>query len=887
VELDGRVGRVSGLRGSRLGFVRRVLVFRRYPAVGMAVFACAAVLGVSAAAAPLFESSVATNVVELGMRDAGGVLASMQTRVPLAGDVVAYQERMLAAPVRQVPNADGVRTTLSASGLRVRSAGSMRAKAAQLVARDGFLAHVHVLSGATGPSDGVWIAESVASAIDAGPGDGLLLRAGDRTTTTTVAGVYRDLFVGVPDAFWAPLAAQIYPTSADEPPPPPPVLAGRTTMLALSTRLELFGTARWDVGIASGGTALAYDDASLAAAAVRRLVAAVASPATPVGSALQAPGTAAPIVDVVRDARATHESIAGPVRTFSVAGIVAALVGLLASSVYGVRRRRTEVRMLDALGLSPAALGVRAIVESALPVAAGCAAGWAIARVGVAAGGPTALLDRSAILGSARQAALGGVAGIAVLAAGTAAAVRTEIQPAGTSVRAVVRAPWETVALALAAAALYEILSRGTGPAVSPNGEVHIDAFLLLFPVLFIAGCAGLAVRSLVGGLRRASGPAVGWPVPAYLAARRLASSPRIAVLLTTAAALSVGILGYAGTIGRSLDIATNDKARLGIGSDLSVPAPEPLRLSPSAGLHATNVVRVTASSASRPGEITLLGVDPATFAAAAFWDPGFADRSLPALLRELGRGGASLPALVVGSSPDPRAIDLGGFDIAVRSVERVRAFSGQGPGSTLVVATPVLERILASHGISFGSLGATDLVWVRGPVAHATAYVEGLGLSPGAIRTAAAFVGAPKFQAISSTFAFMELLGVLAAVVALLGVVLYLQARHHARLVSYAISSRMGLTRRSHRLAVFLEIGSVLLAAVLVGSVLALVAGAVLSPWVDPMPALPPSPAFSPPVPLFAAIAIAVPVTGAIAALVVQWRTDRANVAEELRYAG
>jgi putative ABC transport system permease protein len=878
---------VSALRRSRTGWLRRLVVLGRYPAVGVAVFASAAILGISAAAAPLFESSVATNVVQLGMRDAGGVLVSMTTRVPLADDVVAYQDRMLGEAVRSVPYAGAVRTTLSATGVvAAGTTGRARPKATQLIARDGFRAHVHVLSQADASSGGVWVAASLASAIDVAPGDRLGLEAGGRRTTVAVAGIYRDLFVGVADPFWAPLASQIYPTTAGEAPPPPPILADRATMLELSTRLELFGTARWDVPIASRRSPLAYDDASRAAAGVRRLVAEARSPATPVGSALQAPGTQASIVDVVRDARATHDSIAGPLRTFSIAGVVAALVGLLASSVYGVRRRRTEVRMLDALGLSPAALGARALVEAMVPVAAGCAVGWLIARVGVGAGGPTPLLDRSAAVGAAWEAAVAAVVGIGVVAAGTASAVRAEVQPAGTRLRAAARLPWEAVALALAAAALYEILSRGTAPAVSPNGTVHVDAFLLLFPVLFIAGSAGLVVRMLVGGLRRASAPALRWPVPAYLATRRLASSPRIAVLLTTAAALSVGILGYAGTIGRSLDVATNDKARLGVGSDLSVPAPALLRLPPSAGLRPTDVVHVTASQPGGTGEITVLGVDPATFASAAFWDPGFADRPLADLLADLDQAGGRLPALSVASS-DVAEIALGGFTVPVASVDGVRAFPGQGTGPTLVVATPALRRILASHGISLDSLGASYLVWVRGSVARATAYVEGLGLSSDAVRTAAAFVGAPRFRAIASTFLFMELLGVLAAVVALLGVVLYLQARHHARLVSYAMSSRMGLSRGAHRMAVFLEIAAVLLASAVVGSALALVAGAVLSPWVDPMPSLPPSPAFRPPIPLFALIALAVPVTGGIAALVVQHRTDRANVAEELRYAG
>ena len=96
-----------------------------------------------------------------------------------------------------------------------------------------------------------------------------------------------------------------------------------------------------------------------------------------------------------------------------------------------------------------------------------------------------------------------------------------------------------------------------------------------------------------------------------------------------------------------------------------------------------------------------------------------------------------------------------------------------------------------------------------------------------------------------------------------------------------------MGLSRSAHRIAVFVEIGAVLLASAVVGCVLALVAGALLSPWVDPLPSLPPTPAFRPPFAVFAAIALAVPLTGAVAATVVQQRTDRANVAEELRYAG
>jgi putative ABC transport system permease protein len=874
---------VSSIARDRAGWLRRLVVLAHYPAVGAAVLASAVILGVSASAGPMFESAVATNVVQLGMRDAGHVLTTLSARGTLADDVVAYQEQMLARASRVIPHVGGMTTTLVATG--VEAAGGGKVSAVQLVARDGFRGHIRTAATDGVSSGGVWLAESAAAALSASAGDTVRLTEGRRSVDVPVSGVYRDLFVGEQDAFWAPLASRIYPSATDDAPPPSIVLADRDTFLRIATDLESFGDLRWDVALAPTDRNVGYDEASAAAAGVRRLTADVATPETPVGAALQAPSTASPIVEVVRDARATHDSVAGPLRTFSVAGVAAALVGLVAASVYGVRRRRTEVRLLDALGVSPAALGGRVLVESILPIGVGAAAGWAIARVGVGAGGPSALIDRSAIDASIRQLVLAGVAGLVVVGAATATGMRSQTTPTGTRLRAVSRAPWELGVLLLAAAALYEILSRGTGPAVSPDGTVHIDAFLLLFPVLFIAGGAGLAVRLLVAGVARASRPATGWPVPLYLAARRLSSSPRTAVLLTTAAALSVGILGYAGTIGRSLDVATFDKARLGVGADVVVGAPALVDLPPAAGLHATDVVRFLATAGDARTDVTVLGVDPSTLGAVAFWDPGFAARPLDDMLRDLVRPGASLPALAVGRGVD--AIDVGGFRVDVSTVTGVTAFPGQGTGTTLVVSTPALQRVLASHGISLGSIGVTYAVWVRGPVSRAVDYVEGLGLSSTAVRTAAAFVGAPTFRAISSTFLFMELLGVLAAVVALLGVLLYLQARQHARLVSYVVSSRMGLSRSAHRRAVFLEIGAVLLASAAVGGALALAAGALLSPWVDPMPSLPPSPSFRPPIGLFGAIALAVPLTAAVATFLVQRRADRANVAEELRYAG
>jgi ABC-type antimicrobial peptide transport system permease subunit len=147
--------------------------------------------------------------------------------------------------------------------------------------------------------------------------------------------------------------------------------------------------------------------------------------------------------------------------------------------------------------------------------------------------------------------------------------------------------------------------------------------------------------------------------------------------------------------------------------------------------------------------------------------------------------------------------------------------------------------------------------------------------------------VRAPNFRAITSSFGFMELLGVLAALVAIIGVVLYLQARQRARLISYAMASRMGLSRRDHRAAVVAEIGAILLVAAAVGTILAAIAGAAMSPWLDPLPAVAPAPSFRTPSGVLLVVLVAVPLTALIGGAVAQRRTDRSNVAEALRYAG
>ena len=78
--------------------------------------------------------------------------------------------------------------------------------------------------------------------------------------------------------------------------------------------------------------------------------------------------------------------------------------------------------------------------------------------------------------------------------------------------KALTRTPWEAVVLVVAAAAFYEITTRSSAT-VRGGGTPHVDRLLLLFPLLFIAGLAGLAVRVLRAllGRSRTAGARRSW----------------------------------------------------------------------------------------------------------------------------------------------------------------------------------------------------------------------------------------------------------------------------------------------------------------------------------------------------------------------------------------
>jgi hypothetical protein len=225
------------------------------------------------------------------------------------------------------------------------------------------------------------------------------------------------------------------------------------------------------------------------------------------------------------------------------------------------------------------------------------------------------------------------------------------------------RLPYELVPLLLGTAALTELRRHNLG-----SGGTGLDPLAVGAPALLLLGVAALAARLLVTGAKRLDRVTENVPGPsAYLALRRLSrsgSTAWLALLLV----LSAALFAFATSL-RTTELARNqDTARSQVGADWSlsvgwpaqgVTAAEKLGSRASLAFYGS----AAASSVQALSLATVIGVDPASYAKAGWWQPRDASEPLPSLLSRL--------------SPDPigMALPRGARDLELR----VRAPAGTG----------------------------------------------------------------------------------------------------------------------------------------------------------------------------------------------------------------
>jgi hypothetical protein len=444
--------------------------------------------------------------------------------------------------------------------------------------------------------------------------------------------------------------------------------------------------------------------------------------------------------------------------------------------------------------------------------------------------------------------------------------------------------PWEPVVLAGAAAALYEVQTR---PTIGDGGR--IDGLLLVFPLLLLAGGSGAAARILLS--RRALStvanhtPAAGW-----LAARRLAASRARVSLIVTGAAISIGIVVFAGATSASVRATAEAKAILGDGARqiarLSVNADLPTE--PPIPGSTTLVTRTTESSVLRAGHdrADVLGVDPATFADAAFWDDSFADRSLGGLLDAIDApGDDAAPVIAVGDGLPDRFVvtvdgDGGAQEVEVRVVARAEAFPGfeaSRPRPLVVIDRDRLDALgIVEH----------PEVWSSDDDPAVPDRLADAGLTIVYSRRAATDVTGTLLQPQVWAIDYLEVIGLAAGLVTVAGLGLHFAADAERRRLGAALARRLGLPSRQVTAATVVEVGAILLGGLVLGVGLAWTAVRLTYRKLDPVPYTPPDPLLRLDVGLVGLCVVIAVVVAVLVTFVVERRSARSSLPELLRRA-
>jgi hypothetical protein len=361
-----------------------------------------------------------------------------------------------------------------------------------------------------------------------------------------------------------------------------------------------------------------------------------------------------------------------------------------------------------------------------------------------------------------------------------------------------------------------------------------------------------------------------------------------LAVLLAASTAVCLGTFVYAQAVARSLEETVEAKSLLFVGSDVSGRTDYDRHIDNGFPLPTTKVTKLVEHSRLGEVSVDVMVVDPATFATAAYFDPSWSDEPLAQLVRQLDTPSQSLPVIVTGRE-DETTLTVRSVELPVEIVATVTAFPGMTRRRTLVVADRArFERALESVGASnpLASLGAETYVWVKGRTRPTVSVLQASQLRPFPILTAEQVRDNPQIRSVSQTFSYLRALGLAAGLLALAGAVLYLQARHRNRVISNALARRMGLRGRSHRIALGLELGTLLVFSFAIGALLAMVAARLVVVELDAPAPLPGGPLFRTPWVLIAAAFVALLVATAVGALLADRRARRANVAEVIRAA-
>ena len=215
-------------------------------------------------------------------------------------------------------------------------------------------------------------------------------------------------------------------------------------------------------------------------------------------------------------------------------------------------------------------------------------------------------------------------------------------------------------------------------------------------------------------------------------------------------------------------------------------------------------------------------------------------------------------------------------------------SFPGSSSQSPVVVVSR--DAALRAFPTGFNLLtmgGSSTEFWMHGPTRAVLDAIARAHFAPYSVLTADQVRDIPFIVAAVNTFLTLDVLGIMALLLVVVLATGYLQVRQRPRIVAAGLSSRMGVSSSMLRRALILELGGVLIGAMLIGAPTGLIASAVVLRSLDPLASIPPQPFFAGPW-----IGLIVTGTALVAASVFGgWIVDRAtreaDLAEVMRVAG
>jgi putative ABC transport system permease protein len=319
-------------------------------------------------------------------------------------------------------------------------------------------------------------------------------------------------------------------------------------------------------------------------------------------------------------------------------------------------------------------------------------------------------------------------------------------------------------------------------------------------------------------------------------------------MLFLVTASLALAIFTASQAMVGSLRTTVEAKAKVFVGSDVELQIGPDTAVPPAFPFPATIATRSKQAGRfpNSDRQFDLLAIDPETFGAAAYWNSAFSDVSVPDLMDRLSApAGDRLPVVMAnGQGTPPTALEIQQQIVPIEIVAEASSVPGTSSDRPVfVVAEERLQAAFAGRPDPLNEVQTTREMWIRGPADDVVAAASDAGINSYLTITADQVSDIPFIKAAIDTFLVLNVLGVVALILVLVVAIVYLQARQRARIVSIALSARMGLAPGTMRRSLVLELTILLFAALAFGAITGMVGAAIVTPYLDPLPTIPPDP--------------------------------------------